>query len=120
LGRPLWREDGSVICTAICLWSGSRKTHNHSLLSHLRLLGSLSVASYDLQGLRWKYSYQPPHGEGFMKYTVEMGSCTVIHTHTPSFIKTCSGIRKVIRRYTDRNEIFFLKLGNWAKIFKSV
>jgi hypothetical protein len=32
-------------------------------LSHLRLLGSLSVASYDSQGLRWKYSYPPPHGE---------------------------------------------------------
>jgi hypothetical protein len=34
-------------------------------LSHLRLLGSLSVASYDLQGLRWKYSYPPPHGVFF-------------------------------------------------------
>jgi hypothetical protein len=31
-------------------------------LSHLRLLGSLSVASYDSQWLRWKYSYPPPHG----------------------------------------------------------
>jgi hypothetical protein len=31
-------------------------------LSHLRLLGSLSVASYDSQGLRWKYSDPPPHG----------------------------------------------------------
>jgi hypothetical protein len=31
-------------------------------LSHLRLLGSLFVASYDSQGLRWKYSYPPPHG----------------------------------------------------------
>jgi hypothetical protein len=32
-------------------------------LSHLILLGSLSVASYDSQGLRWKYSYPPAHGE---------------------------------------------------------
>jgi hypothetical protein len=48
LGRPLWRE----ICSAICHWSESRRT----LLFHLRLLGSLSVASYDSQGLRWKYS----------------------------------------------------------------
>jgi hypothetical protein len=47
LGRPLWREDGSVICSAICQWSESRRTHNRTLLSHLRLLGSLSVASYD-------------------------------------------------------------------------
>jgi hypothetical protein len=40
LGRPLWREDGSVICSAICQWSESQRTHNHTLLSHLRLLGS--------------------------------------------------------------------------------
>jgi hypothetical protein len=35
--------------------SGQR-THNLTLLSHLRLLGSLPVASYDSQGLGWKYS----------------------------------------------------------------
>jgi hypothetical protein len=63
LGLPLWREDGSVICSAICQWSESRRTHIHALLSPLRLLGSLSVASYDSQGLRWKYSYPPPHGD---------------------------------------------------------
>jgi hypothetical protein len=60
LKRPLWREDGFVICSAICQWSESRRTHNHTLLS---LLGSLSVASYDSQELRWKHSYPPPHGE---------------------------------------------------------
>jgi hypothetical protein len=27
-----------------------------------RALGSLSIASYDSQGLRWKYSNPPPHG----------------------------------------------------------
>jgi hypothetical protein len=63
LGRPLWREDGSVIRNAICQWTESRKTHNYILLSHLTLLGSLSVASYDSQGLQWKYSYPPPQGE---------------------------------------------------------
>jgi hypothetical protein len=62
LMRPLWRENGPVICSAICRWLESRRTHNHRLLSHLRLLGSLSVASYDSRGLRWKYSYPPPHG----------------------------------------------------------
>jgi hypothetical protein len=62
LGRPLWREDGSVIYSAVCQWSESRRTDNHTSLSHLRLLGSLSVASYDSQGLRWKFSYTPPHG----------------------------------------------------------
>jgi hypothetical protein len=63
LGRPLWRQDGSVICSAICQWPESRSTHNHTLLSRLRVLGSLSVASYDSQGLRWKYSNPPPHGD---------------------------------------------------------
>jgi hypothetical protein len=58
LGRLLWREDRSVICSAICQWSESRTTYNHTLLSHLRLLSSLSMASYDSQGLRWKYSYR--------------------------------------------------------------
>jgi hypothetical protein len=56
-------SDGSVMCSAICQWLESRRTHNHTLLSHLRLLGSLLVASYDSQGLRWKYSNPPPHGE---------------------------------------------------------
>jgi hypothetical protein len=36
-------------------------TNNHTLPSHLRLC-SLFVASYDSQGLRWKYSNPPPHG----------------------------------------------------------
>jgi hypothetical protein len=58
----------SVNCSAIFQWSESRRTHNHTLLSHLRPLGSLSVASYDSQRLRRKYSYPPPHGEGFLCY----------------------------------------------------
>jgi hypothetical protein len=62
LGRPVWREDRSVICSATCQWSESQRTRNHTLLSHLRLLGSLYVGSYDSQGLRWKNSYPPPHG----------------------------------------------------------
>jgi hypothetical protein len=40
----------------------SLTTNNHTLLSYLRL-SSLFVASYDSQGLRWKYSNPPPHGE---------------------------------------------------------
>jgi hypothetical protein len=35
--RPLWREDGSAICGVITQWSESRRTRNHTLLSHLRL-----------------------------------------------------------------------------------
>jgi hypothetical protein len=56
LGLRLWCEDLSAICSAICRWSEPRRTHNHALLSHLRLLGSLSVASCDSKGLRWKYT----------------------------------------------------------------
>jgi hypothetical protein len=35
--------------------------NNYTLPSHLRLC-SLFVATYDSQGLRWKYSNLPPHG----------------------------------------------------------
>jgi hypothetical protein len=35
--------------------------NNYTLLSHLRLC-SIFVASYDLQGLRWRYSNPPPQG----------------------------------------------------------
>jgi hypothetical protein len=35
--RPLWREDGSAICSLITQWFESRRTRNHTLLSHLRL-----------------------------------------------------------------------------------
>jgi hypothetical protein len=57
LEHPLWREDWSVICSAICRRSESRRTRNHTLLSHLRLLGSLPL------GLWWKYCYPPPRGD---------------------------------------------------------
>jgi hypothetical protein len=35
--RPLWREEESAICSVITHWSESLSTHNHTLLSHLRL-----------------------------------------------------------------------------------
>jgi hypothetical protein len=37
VGRPLWREDGSAICSVITQWSELLRTRNHNLLSHLRL-----------------------------------------------------------------------------------
>jgi hypothetical protein len=37
VGCPLWREDGSAICSVITQLSESRRTRNHILLSHLRL-----------------------------------------------------------------------------------
>jgi hypothetical protein len=36
-----------------------------------RALGSLFVASYDSQGLRWRYSNPPPHGEYGMNVGTE-------------------------------------------------
>jgi hypothetical protein len=72
LVRLLWREDGSVICSSICQYSESQRTHNHSFLSHLRLLSSFSVASYDSPRLRWKYSYPPPHGYGLLVLLTEL------------------------------------------------
>jgi hypothetical protein len=49
------------------------------LLFHLRLLGFLSVSSYDSQGLRWKNSYSLSHGErpeGLGKFKHLIGSRT--------------------------------------------
>jgi hypothetical protein len=37
IGRPLWREDGSAICSVITQWSESIRTRNHTLLPLLRL-----------------------------------------------------------------------------------
>jgi hypothetical protein len=89
VGRPLWREDGSAICSVIAQWSGSRRTRNHTLLSHLRVpqpggpgsriyipqeqggplippghwipfTSSLTTRLLRLTGLRWRYSNPPP------------------------------------------------------------
>jgi hypothetical protein len=37
VGRPLWQEDGSAICSVITQSSESLRTRNHTLLSYLRL-----------------------------------------------------------------------------------
>jgi hypothetical protein len=37
VGHPLWREDGSAICSVITEWSELLRTHNQTSLSHLRL-----------------------------------------------------------------------------------
>jgi hypothetical protein len=37
MGRHLWREAGSAICSVITQWSELLRTRNHTLLSHLRL-----------------------------------------------------------------------------------
>jgi hypothetical protein len=84
VGRPLWREDGSAICSAITQWSESLRIRNNILLSHLRLPqpggpGSRIYIPQEqggplmppgtgfplrrllrLAGLRWRYSNPPP------------------------------------------------------------
>jgi hypothetical protein len=52
MGRPARREDGSVIYSKNSMSLSrqkSRRTNDHILMSHLKLLGSLFVASYDLK-----------------------------------------------------------------------
>jgi hypothetical protein len=86
VGRPLWRDDGSAVYSAITQWSESHRTRNHTLLSHLRLFqpgGPCSPIYISqeqggpvippgigfpfrrllwLTGLQWRYSNPPPHG----------------------------------------------------------
>jgi hypothetical protein len=59
------------VCSLQCNHSLVRAVtpNNHNLPSHLRLC-PLYVASYDSQGLRWRYSNPPPHGVGFEQGTV--------------------------------------------------
>jgi hypothetical protein len=83
VGRPLWREDASAICSVITQWSESPRTRNHTLLPHLRLPqpgvpGSHIYVPQEqgdpailpgtrfplrhllrLAGLRWRYSNPP-------------------------------------------------------------
>jgi hypothetical protein len=98
VGRPLWREHWSAVCSVITLWSESRRTRNDTLLFHLRLLQpggagsriyipigwpsyapgtcSLYVASYDSQG----------YGAGILTPFAHLRSyslsLSLSHTHT--------------------------------------
>jgi hypothetical protein len=82
VGRPLWREGGSAVCSEITQWFGSCRTLNHTLLSHLKLLqpegpGSRIYIPQEqggpiipldtgfplrLAGLRWRYFNPFPQG----------------------------------------------------------
>jgi hypothetical protein len=46
MGRPLWREDGSAICSAIAQWSQSRRICNHTLLSLWEPFGTHKYSKY--------------------------------------------------------------------------
>jgi hypothetical protein len=64
----------------VCSLQSLTGPNNHTLPSHLSL-STLFVASYDEQGLRWKYSNPPPHGATFLSchsyhfYWLNCGAC---------------------------------------------
>jgi hypothetical protein len=59
VGRPLWREDGSVFCT--CCWPSPEQSFSgpYFTVSDLRRPFRRLLR---LAGLRWRYSTPPPHG----------------------------------------------------------
>jgi hypothetical protein len=109
LRRLLWREDGFVICSTICQWSESQRTHNHTLLSYLRLLGSLSIASYDSQGLWWKYSNPPPHREAL---AVDYKCHFMWYTQTSSLV--VFKLLNMSLKHTIMSSVD--KISNWIKL----
>jgi hypothetical protein len=44
VGRPLWREEGSAICSVITQWSESRRTRNHTCKSKFEVTLRLTVS----------------------------------------------------------------------------
>jgi hypothetical protein len=99
VGRPLWREDGSAICSVITQWSESHRIRNHTLLSRLRLpqpggpgsriyipegqggpvippgTGFPSLRLLRLSGLWWRYSNPPPTWRARSPYIYPSGTC---------------------------------------------
>jgi hypothetical protein len=63
IGRPLWREDGSAVCSVITQLSDSCRTCNHILLSRLRLPRTW----------RARFSYLYPPGTGWTAYNPGIG-----------------------------------------------
>jgi hypothetical protein len=57
VGRPVWREDGSAICSVITQWSESRKTRN------------FTVSSETPPTWRARFPYLYPPGTGWPSYT---------------------------------------------------
>jgi hypothetical protein len=97
MGRPLWREDGSAVCSVITQWSESLRTRNHTLLSLPRLPqpggpgsriyipqkqgGSILLLGTGLPlrrllrlaALRWRYSNPPPTWRDRSPYIYPLG-----------------------------------------------
>jgi hypothetical protein len=59
VGCPLWREDGSVVCSVSTQWSESRRTRNHTL----------TVSSETPPTWRARSPYLYPPGRGWPSYT---------------------------------------------------
>jgi hypothetical protein len=80
------------VCSLQCnRWlSRSLTTNNHTLPSHLRLC-SLFVASYDSQGLRWRYSNPPTHG--VPDWLILNFSCSLCRTKIKSYGYATKSIR---------------------------
>jgi hypothetical protein len=71
VGRPLWREDGSVFCT--CSWplpaqyfSGLSPLVLATIFYCLQIWDFPFHRFLRLAGWRWRYSAQPPHGYDFI------------------------------------------------------
>jgi hypothetical protein len=77
------------VCSLQCSHSLVRAVtpNNHTLPSHLRLC-SLSVASYDSQGLRWRYSNPPPHGvvQELSRRFFILGECILLHSNNEYYV----------------------------------
>jgi hypothetical protein len=56
-GRPLTREDGSAVCSAITQWSWSLRARKHNLLSHLRLPQPGGPGTLYSNTYSWLYIY---------------------------------------------------------------
>jgi hypothetical protein len=106
--RPLWRVDGSVMCSVIIQWSESRRTRNHTFLSHLRLLQPREPGSriyipqeqggpvippgtgyplsllLRLAGLRRRYSNTPPTWRAWTPYIYPPGTGCPSYTSSTS------------------------------------
>jgi hypothetical protein len=98
VGRPLWCQDGSAICSVITQWSESLRTRNHTLLSHQRhhepggsgshiyipqeqggLLIPPGIAFplrrlLRLARLRWKYSNPAPSSRAMSSHIYSSGT----------------------------------------------
>jgi hypothetical protein len=91
IGRSLWREDGSAICSVITQWSESLRTWNHTLLSHLRLPQPGGPGSRIYIPQKQGGPVIPP-GTGFVsvrKFTLFPSHCNLTHNFAKCITTDC-------------------------------